>query len=268
MKMFKIKICIAAILFFMVSTQSNLRAQTTLDSARNTALNFFRTYDSIPYLTFDVRYTLYSDTAYSDFSYETLKGTYTLNGKRARYSLGDVEYLQNDSFLVAVYHKDEQIIISDPPVQNSGSYIPLRETLDSLLQAYSSNYDIWVKNSTTDPDIDSLGYIRLVRKLNDTIAAYNRYTIEFNIEKNFITKVEYEYTEPGLGLTSEDEPNEGQRLLKNTARRKTLRIEFMNYRFDNFSDDQYSENNFVWEEDGEYKPVDKYRTYKVYNARN
>lgn len=261
------KMYIGLFMLFLVGGNT-LSGQTTVDSARNTALNFFRTYDSIPYLTFDVRYTLYSDTAYSDFSYETVKGTYTLNGKRARYTLGDVEYLQNDSFLVAVYHKDEQIIISDPPVQNSGSYLPLREILDSLLQAYTANYDIWVKNSTADPDIDSLGYIKLVRKLNDTLAAYNRYVIEFNIEKSFITKVEYEYTEAGLDLTPQEEPNEGQRLLKNTARRKTLRIEFMNYRLDNFSDELYSENNFVWEEDGVYKPVDKYKSYSVYNARN
>lgn len=267
MKIVKIKVYVFLFMLCFVS-RASLNAQSTVDSARNTALNFFRTYDSIPFLTFDVRYTLYSDTAYSDFSYETIKGTYTLNGKKARYSLGDVEYLQNDSFLVAVYHKDEQIIISDPPVQNSGSYLPLREILDSLLQAYTANYDIWVKNWTADPDIDSLGYIRLVRKSGDTLAVYNRYTIEFNIEKNFITKVEYEYTEPGQGLTSVDEPNEGQRLLKNTARRKTFRVEFMNYRFENFSDDLYSENNFVWEEDGVYKPVDKYRTYSVYNARN
>ena len=101
---------IILIMLFALCVNS-LKAQTTPDSARNTAPNFFRTYDSIPYLTFDVRYTLYSDTAYSDFSYETIKGTYTLNGRRGRYSLGDVEYLQNDSFLVAVYHKDEQIII-------------------------------------------------------------------------------------------------------------------------------------------------------------
>lgn len=267
MKMINKKMYVALFMLFVINV-NNLSGQSTVDSARNTALNFFKTYDSIPYLTFDVRYTLYSDTTFSDFSYETIKGTYTLSGARARYTLGDVEYLQNDSFLLAVYHKDEQIIVSVPPVGNTGSYLPLREALDSLLIAYSSNYDMWVKSTSADPETDSLGYIRLVRKLNDTLAVYNRYTIEFNIEKNFITKVEYEYTEPGLGLLPSDEPNEGQRLLKNTDRRKTLRIEFMNYRFDNFSDSQYSENNFIWEEDGEYKPVDKYRNYKVINARN
>ncbi|MBI3137597.1 MAG: hypothetical protein HYZ15_03325 [Sphingobacteriales bacterium] len=256
------------VLVFSVVGVTTLQGQTSLDSARNTALNFFRTYDSIPYLSFDVRYTLFSDTVYSDFSYETTRGSYTLSGKKARYTLGDVEYLQNDSILVAVYHRDEQIIVSDPPVQNTGSYVPLRQTLDSLLTAYSSSYDLWVKTTTADPDVDSIGYIRLVRKSADTLGIYNRYVIEYNIERNFITKVEYEFTEPGLGLSSVDEPSEGARLLKNTSRRKTLRIEFLNYRFDNFSDDRYSENNFIWLEDGVYKPVEKYKNYQVYSARN
>lgn len=241
---------------------------TTLDTARNTALNFFRTYDSIPCLTFDVKYTLFSDTVYSDFSYEVMSGTYTMSGKKAKYTLGGVDYLQNDSFLLAVYHKDEQIVVSNAPNLNAGAYLPMRETLDSLLEAYSANYDISVKTTTTDPLTDATGFIKLVRKLNDTLAIYNKYIIEYDLVTNVITKVELEYTEPGKELTSVDEPDEGQRLLKNTPRRKTLRIEFMNYRFDHFSDEAYSENNFIWEEDGVYKPVDKYRSYQVYNARS
>ncbi len=257
-------VIMAACLFF-----TELPAQTsTLDSAKNTALGFFRTYDSLQYITFDVRYTLYSDTVYSKFSYETVKGTYTLNGRKARYTLGDVDYLQNDSFLVAAYHKDQQIIISTPPAQNAGSYVPLRETLDSLLHAYSANYDIYIKTISTDPDTDTTGYIRLVRKTGDTVAVYNYYQIEFDIIQNLIRKVEFEYTEPGQGLTSTDEPDEGQRLLKNMPRNKTLRIEFTNYRFDRFEDSWYSEKQYVWLEDGEYKPVEKYRNYQVFNARN
>jgi hypothetical protein len=268
MKLMNVKKYVVSALLCMICAREANAQFTTVDSARNTAVNFFRTYDSIPYLTFDVRYSLFSDTVYSDFSYETTKGTYTLSGKRARYTLGEVEYLQNDSFLVAVYHRDEMMVVSNPPVQNSGSYLPLREMLDSLLQSYTANYDFWVKNSTADPDTDSLGYIRLVRKIGDTLGMYNRYIIEFNIEKNVITKVEFEYTEPGRGLTPAEEPDEGQRLLKNTDRRKTLRIDFLNYRFDNFSDERYSENNFIWEDEGEFKPVDKYKNYKVINARN
>ncbi|HMT72970.1 MAG TPA: hypothetical protein PKA77_02815 [Chitinophagaceae bacterium] len=258
---------LAVILFGGMSAGVYAQGET-VDTARNIALNFFRTYDSIPYLTFDVRYSLFSDTVYSDFSYEAVKGVYTLNRSKARYTIGDVEYLQNDSFLLAVYHKDQQIIVANPTAKNAGSYVPLRETLDSLLQAYSANYYIWVKSIPVDPDTDTTGYIKLEKKPDDTVAVYNRYTIEFDIAQNLITKIEYEYTEPGLNLTADTEPDEGQRLLKNTARRKTLRIEFFNYRFDNFSDSYYSENNFIWQEDGEYKPVEKYRDYGIVNARN
>ncbi len=261
------KAMIATVVFMFFGIQG-AKAQTVVDTARNVALEFFKTYDSIPYLTFDVKYTFFSDTAYSDFSYDVMTGTYTMSGKKAKYSLGDVDYLQNDSFLIAVYNTDQLMVVSNPPVENAGSYLPMRETLDSLLQAYSTSYDISVKSIINDPETDTVGYIRLIKKTGDTLAQYNLYIIEFDMPRNTIRKVEFQYTEPGLGLTPAEEPDDGQRLLKNTARQKTLRIEFFNYRFDNFSDDVYSENNLIWDEDGEYKPVEKYKTYALYNVRN
>lgn len=265
MKLNNYKQFLVPVVVFMLNINMVSGQSSTVDSARNIAVSFFSTYDSLQYLSFDVRYSLFSDTVYSDFSYETIKGTYTLNGKKARYQLGDVEYLQNDSFLLAVYHKDQQIIVSQPPAQPAARNIPLRETLDSLLSSYTANYDIWVKSTITGSD--STGYIRLVRKTGDTAAAYNRYVIEYNIIQNLITRVEFEYTEPGQGLTPEEEPDEGQRLLKGMDRRKTLRIEFTGYRFDHFDDSYYNENQFIWKDEGEYKPVEKFRNYQVFDAR-
>lgn len=250
------------------------KAQTAADTARNTAIQFFKTYDSIPYISFDVKYSYLSDTVYSNYTYETVKGSYTMSGKKAKYSLGDVDYLQNDSFLIAVYHKDQMMVVSNATVQNAGTYLPARDGLDSLLQAYSDNYDISVKTisdtipTSTEDSINTTGYILFTRKTGNTAAQFDRYLLEYDIESNIIKKVEYQFTEPGQELTSVDEPDAGQRLLKNAPRKRTLRIEYSNYRFDNFSDTVYSENNLIWEEDGEYKPVEQYKYYKVYNARN
>lgn len=248
-------------------------AQTAVDTARNAAIQFFKTYDSIPYITFDVKYTYFTDTAYSDFTHETMKGSYTMSGAKAKYSLGDVDYLQNDSFLVAVYHKDQMMVVSNP-APNAGGSLPMRGVLDSLLNASATDYDFSVDvtidtiPSSVEDIINTTGYIRLTRKAGNTTAQFDKYELQFDIEKNTILKVEYVFTEPGQNLTSVDEPDPGLLLLKNTARKKTLRIDFANYRFDNFSDNVYSENNLIWEEDGEYKPVEQYKYYKVYNARN
>jgi hypothetical protein len=264
------------LLFIVVAVlgASEAKAQTAVDSARNTVMQLFKTYDSIPYITFDVKYIYKSDTTYSDFTYETIKGSYTMSGSKAKYTLGDVEYLQNDSFLVAVYHKDQMMVVSSPVINNAGAYLPMRDLLDSLLQSYSGDYDISVDNkidtipSSVEDVVDTKGFIRLTRKPGNIQAQFDRYLLEFDIEQNIITKVEYEFSDPGLDLTSVDEPDAGRRLLKNTARKRTLQIEFANYRFDNFSDEVYNENNLVWTEDGEYKPVEQYKYYKVYNARN
>ena len=256
------------ILVLLLSLTRMAIAQTTLDTARSTAANFFRTYDSIPYLTFDAKFTYFSDTIYSDYSHDVLKGTYTMSGKKARYTLGTTEYLQNDSFYLAVYHDEQTIVVSGPKAASAGSFMPMREVSDSLLLAESSHYDFTVKTTTPDPETDNVGFITLTRKLNDTIAQFNRYTITFAISTNTITAIEYEFTEPGQELTSVDEPDDAQRLLKNTDRKRTLRIEFTNYRFGHFADADYSESLFIWEEDGQYRPVEKYKSYTVYNARN
>lgn len=264
----KILVTIIALLLLITA-----EAQTAIDSAKTIALGFFKTYDSIPYITFDVKYTYYSDTLYSDFSYETIKGSYTMSGKKAKYSMGDVDYLQNDSFLIAVYHKDETMVLSSP-AQEAGSYLPMRSLLDSLLDAYSADYDISVKTKpdTTigggDTTVNAAGYILLTKKPSATNAQLNRYIIEYDIIYNTITKVEYEFTEPGQTLTSTEEPDAGQRKLKNSARKRVLRIDFTNYRFDNLDDNVYSENTLVWEEDGQYKPVEKYKYYKVINTKD
>ncbi len=261
---------VLAMLFIALGVQS----QTAADTARNKVMQLFQTYDSIPYITFDVKYTYRSDTTFSDYAIETMKGSYTMSGKKAKYSLGDVEYLQNDSFLIAVYHKDQMMVVSQPVVNNTGSYLPMRDLVDSLLQAYASDYDIVVDvkidtlPSTVEDEYDTRGFIQLTRKSGNTSAQFDRYRMEFDLDQNIITKLEYVFTEPGQGLTSVEEPDAGKRLLKNTARKKILQIDFTNYRFDNLSDTVYSENNLIWEEDGEWKPVEQFKYYKVYNTRN
>jgi hypothetical protein len=257
----------ALLVFFILSAQ----AQPAIDSARVAAVRFFRTYDSLQYLTFDTRFSYSSDTVYSDYTNEVMTGTYTMSGARVKYTLGKIDYLQNDSFHIAVYHDDQVIVVAPRNNANGGSFVPMRDALDSLLLAESAHYDFQTKTtgaseSSELEDTDN-GYIRLTRKTNDTLAQFNRYVITYQISTNLITTVEYEFTEPGHSLSSVDEPNEAVRILKNTARKRRLKIEFTNYRFANFSDDAYSENNYVWNDDGEYKPVDKYKNYTVYNAR-
>jgi hypothetical protein len=262
MKLFRKPVLLLGVIALAMTANS----QTPLDTARNIALEFFKTYDSLHYLTFDVKFIYSSDTVYGDYSHEVMTGTYTMSGSKAKYNIGDVEYLQNDSFNIAVYHKDEMIVVADPVVRNAGSLLPMRDMIDSLLQSYAPHYTISVKAASTGVD-DSLGYVKLLKKTTDTLSYYNKYVIEFNLEYFTITAIDIEFTEPGHNLSIEDEPDEAVRLLKNSSRTRRLRIEFSNYRLENFSDDVYSENNFIWEEDGEYKPVGKFKTYTVYNAR-
>lgn len=264
MKKYKITLLLA-ILFCMNMAQ----AQSTVADAVKVTSHIYKVYEGLPYITFDAKYTYFTDTAYSDFTREVTKGQYTFNGKKARYTMGDVEYLQNDSMLIAVYHQDQMMIISNPVFSNTAAYLPAREALDSLLSVYGEHYDFDVKDYNNSPtDTNTTGYIKMVRKKGDEVAQYDHFIIEFDLEQYVITRIEYQYTEKGQGVTEQDEPDPALRLLRNTDRKKTLEIQMFNYRFDHLSDTDYSESVFLWEEDGEYKPVEKYKDYKVYNARN
>jgi hypothetical protein len=170
--------------------------------------------------------------------------------------MGDIEYMQNDSFFIAAFHKDKMIIVSNARQTNSGGYMPLRGAIDSLLNAYASHYTITVLNNTGD----SAGYIRFIR--SDSIAQFNNFTINFNPLRNCITNLTYDYSEqPSLPDSLMDRP------VLNKVRHKTLKIDFIHYRFDNFSETVYDANNYVWFENGECKAVAKLDGYKVYDAR-
>ena len=226
-----------------------LAAQTAMQS-------LYKIYDSLPFITFDVKYTYSSDTLYNDFAHDEMTGTYTMNGKKAKFTMGDIEYMQNDSFFIAAFHKDKMIIVSNARQSNAGGYMPLRGAIDSLLNAYATHYTITVLNNTGD----SIGYIRFVR--SDSIAQFNNFTINFSKKRNCITNLTYDYSEqPVLPDSLMARP------VMNKARHRTLKIDFIHYRFDNFSESVYDTNNYIWFEDGIGKSVAKLEGYKVYDAR-
>lgn len=230
-----------SILSCCLAFASTVTAQSTeqliLDS-------IYQTYDSVPFLSFDVRYQLKSDTLDADSTkVEELTGSYTMSSRRAVFHLGDLECMQNDSFFIAVYHKDKMIIVGEPKRQNAGSFLPMRDALDSLLGVYSTHFTI-----TVDKHQDTTSYIRFVA--SDTLAVFNKFVIQYNDANKLISKLEYVFYQP----------------TDTTTQVRMFTIEFSNYRFDNLSPSIYDQNNYIWEEEGIFKAVPKYIDYKVFNT--
>lgn len=254
--MAKFKILRILFIFVLVAgLTSGLSAQPDVE-ARSAMQSLYKIYDSTDFITFDVRYHFYTDTVFGDFHKEEMSGTYTMSGRNAKFSMNEVEYLQNDSFFVAVYNKEKMIMVGNSRMANAGSYMPMREAIDSVLNAYSAHYNITVQNNESNPE----GYIQFSRA--DTIATFDKFLIQFDTQHKYLTGITYVFDE--ISEIGEDTDSTATRQI---THKRILTIDFLNYRFDNFEEDHYNENKYFWNDEGELKPTMKYTGYKIYNSR-
>jgi hypothetical protein len=178
-----------------------------------------------------------------------------MSGRKAKFTLGDVEYMQNDSLFIATYHKDKIIIVSNARQAVAGGYMPLRGAIDSLLNSYATHYSITVQDNPGD----TAGFVKFTRA--DSLAEFSNFNIWFDKEHNAISALEYVFYENRVT------DNNNLAAVDMGLRRNSLRIDFLHYRFDNFSESVYDTNNYVWTEDGVLKPSAKLDGYKVYDTR-
>ena len=78
------KLILSLLVLIAVAKPININAQSVSDAMRG--IN--KAYDSIPYISFNIKYTYTSDTLTGKSQYEVMLGQYTLAGKRAKFMLG------------------------------------------------------------------------------------------------------------------------------------------------------------------------------------
>jgi hypothetical protein len=218
----------------------------------------YKNYDSVPYLSFDVKFNYTSDTAFGNFVNETLTGSYTMAGKKAKYSLGDIDFMQNDSFFIAVYRKDKMILVDDPKTKNIGSQLPNRIQMDSLLANYALHYAL--TNTVYGLSVDS-NILQYTRK--DSVAQFDKFSIVYDNRNKQLCKILYEFPEQ----TQIDTSATGSGAFINVIQKKKFSIDFFNYRFDNYDDQLYNINNYIYLENGVYRPVTLYADFRIYNSK-
>lgn len=213
----------------------------------------YKAYDSSNYLSFNIKYTYSSDTLDGDFMYDVLEGTYTLAGKKAKFNLGDIEFMQNDSFFITVYNNDRFILVSNPRNSNAGKELPMRQIMDTLAADVLDHYTMNVRN------VEDTAFVDFYKQ--DSTAQFLKFSLVFDTNQNIIHSVEYVYEEAML-------VNSLENTIPAVIRKKRLKVDFSNYRFDNFSDSLYDENKYIFFEDGICKPIDKYNEFKIYNSHS
>lgn len=249
----RLKILFVIHFLFNLLLSNNVNAQAS-PTAQLTEV--YKKYDSIKYITFDIKYKFDTDTIQGDFKHEEIDGFFTMAGKKSIYRVGDIEYMQNDNFLITVHNTDKLLLVMNPSSVNSGSNLPMRTVIDSLLGSYSQYYSI---NTFTNQNEVKIEFTRI-----DSMAQYNKFFIKYDNTTKFITAMEYEYVEAEY-----NDPVEGSNQPpKLDYRKKKFAVLFSNYRLSNFSEDLYKESNYIWFENGECKPVNKYNNYKIYYSKS
>jgi hypothetical protein len=243
--------CIFITVFFLLGYNNNVNAQTGTPS--QIMANIYKSYDSLNYLSFDVKYTYTSDSVNKEIMHDELEGSYTIAGKKARFNLGDIQFLQNDSFFIAVYNNDKIILVADPKSTNTGSELPIKQTIDSLLIDYQQHYILTTRNE------GDTGFLYFQKINGDSLAHFIKFSIGYDTVHNILYSIEYAFEERVEGAS--------QAVIDFVTVAKKLKVNFSNYRFDNFSESLYNENQYIFFEDGVCKPISKYSEYKMFYSR-
>lgn len=237
------------------------RAQQTT-SVNEILEGIYNKYDSIKNLSFDVRFEYGSDTLLGKYDAEQMNGSYIIADHKARYRLGDIDFLQNNSFFISVYNRDKLIIVDEPKIVDMGRILPMRQQLDSLLKNYNTHYSINSYNKSEDT-----GLIELVKL--DSTAQLDKFSITYDRISKMMLQLYYEYTEAAnLDTNAIDVlktiPGAEDKI---PMQKKRLTIRFMNYRFGINDDAVFDENNYIWLDNGLWKPISKYDDYRIYYSK-
>ena len=241
-------------LFILIISLFNARHSTAQVTPQQVLTEVYSSYDNLKYLSFDVKYTYTSDTVNGDFVHDVLQGSYTLAGSKAKFNIGDIEFMQNDSFFITIYNNDKIILVADPRNANAGKELPMRQVMDSLVNTLS-HYNIQVSGAE---DTVTLNLTAV-----DDIAQFIKFSLSYDTAQKVLYNIEYVFEEP-VQITEKDTLTA---TLQRVNRIKRFKVEFLNYRFDNFSESVYDENKYIFFENGECKPVEKYNDFRLFYSR-
>ncbi|NOT50232.1 MAG: hypothetical protein HOP10_03035 [Chitinophagaceae bacterium] len=251
---------IIALILFCVSLlllTGKSHSQSCVDTATTEIVAINNKYDSAFFLTFDIKIiynsdTLFANTDSAEHTHSEITGTYTFHGKKALYKLGDIEYMQNDSFTIAVYNTNKFILIGKPaPGQLTSMFVPTRVMVDSLMaqagQQYSCQFTAY----------DTLK--RLTFIATDSSLTCERLEIEYDPDTYYLLNIKYRIKDLGYQYPS------GSGQAYDYIRRADLTFVFQNYRVEAVGAEIFSETKYLFfDGPAEIKPADAYKGYTIY----
>lgn len=231
----------------------NLSAQPTLDSIKLELYRINRVFDSSNYLGFDLNIIYASDTVLGKFDHEEIDGKYILNARNVYYRMGNVEYIQNDSFVYNIYHDEKMMIMTKLSASPFNNPFPLREFVDSMINWYDSSYTI-----TMNDEGDS----RVIKfTANVPGLPYQRFAVYYDSSNRYLDKFEMSFYEPVE--TMSDMPDSIAELIRLKTVMKKVTMNFSNYyspsTLEIFNDENYVTFDRLRRR---FQPAEKYSSYR------
>lgn len=234
-----------------------LLAQASIDAttASQQLSSIYRAYDSMRYVSFDIRIVMDTDTLNGQSQHSEQLGRFSVAGKKYHYTLGGNEVMQNDSFLVSFYKLGRTVILDRPRAGGASSIIPgSRGAMDSILSSYSNSYNMF-----TDDTED--GHKLLLLHAKGAQMPYSDISMEYDPRRHYLLKSSYTFYGPVHAQADSIASSSAQ-----TLRRHVLSVYYENYRFDPESfTSAFSEARFVRYDGKRYWPVQAYANYQFFN---
>ena len=242
-----------------------VQAQST-DYFKKQLYHISKLYDSAVYLSFNVKYMYETDTIETRFKNSDLTGYYTLYGRKSYYKIGNIEYMQNDSFHIAAYNDDKFLMITkvNKSVPGASAVLPLKNMIDSMFYSSYQHYNVRTE-SLVDHD-DTLQQINFIKKTNDTIGLYNYFKITYRSATYALQSLEYGFKEPVSAGEDDMIPTIptaviAQPLMWNVK----FKVVFDHYHMGEIDPTLFSEARFIHEETpDQWVPSDRYLGYRIF----
>jgi hypothetical protein len=240
-------------LFLLTGFRSS--GQSLADTIRLEVKAINKAYDSAFYLTFNVDMVYNSDTLYAgtdsaDFKHSDLSGTYTFHRRNALYKLGNIEFLQNDSFTIAVYKEEKFLMVGrNNDNKASGSFLPTRSLVDSTMKYIAINFTFSM--NTTDSS-----KFQITLNAIDTQAVYERIIIEYEPKSHYLSRIAYRVKDPDYGDNSS---------VSGPVRKADLVFFFRHYRVQEAGPSAFDERRYLFYDGPDtIVPANAYRDFTIY----
>ncbi len=124
-------------------TANFLYAQSyNIDTIKANLYKVNKVFDSSRYLGFDLKLVADTDTLFGKFEHDEVYANYVINNKNIYYKMGDIEYVQTDSFVFNIAASEKMLMMTKDPIASNASLFPLKEFVDSTIKNYQSYYTI------------------------------------------------------------------------------------------------------------------------------